>query len=293
MNNAATEAGATPPTTTWTRIGAFAHGFPRGALIPMLEQFKRDGLDTVQLSRDLLDEAMESPAAMARTRRALAEHGMTIAAIAGYRNLVAPDAEKRRAGIAFVARCLEAAPLLGTSIVATESGTRHPDDDWLAVPENNDVESWALLRGALDTLIPIAERHGSILAMEGYVNNIVRTSDQLATLLDEYRTPHMQIVLDPFNYLSRDLLPMQEETTAHYLHRFKDRFVVAHLKDVSPEGAEVATPEFGTGIFSYAPYFAFLRTERPDLPIILEHLPIEHFSAAVQRFHAVNRAAVY
>jgi len=274
--------------TAWPRIGAFSHGFPEGTLIRMLEQFKEYGLSTVQLSRDLLAEAMESPAAMARTRRAFAERGMTIAAIAGYRNLIAPDAEKRRAGIAFVARCLEAAPLLGTSIVATETGTRHPDDDWTAVPENDRPESWGLLRAALDTLVPVAERHGSVLAMEGFVNNVLSTPDQLARLLDEYRTPHMQVVLDPFNYLSRDLLLTQEQMVADYLRRFKNRFVVAHLKDVSPDGAEVATPEFGTGIFSYAQYFAFLRTERPDLPIILEHLPIEHIPAAVQRFHTLT-----
>jgi sugar phosphate isomerase/epimerase len=273
--------------TTWPRIGAFAHGFPRGALFTMLERFAAYGLSTVKLSRDLLEEAMESPAALARTRRAFAERGMTLAGLAGYRNLVAPDEARRHAGIAFVARCLEAAPFLGTSIVATESGTRHPDDDWLPMPANDLPESWDLFRAALDTLLPIAERHGSVLAIEGFVNNVLRTPDQLATLLDAYRTPHLQVVLDPFNFMARDLLPQQTEVTSAYLHRFKDRFVIAHLKDVSPDGAEVATPECGTGVFDYGPYFAFLRTERPDLPIILEHLPIEHIPAAVKRIHSL------
>ena len=287
MTGGAVTADMPPHEAPWPRIGAFAHGFPRGALPMMLEHFAAYGLSAVKLSRDLLDEAMESPTALARTRRAFAERGMTLAGIAGYRNLVAPDAERRRAGIAFVARCLEAAPLLGAPIVATEPGTRHPDDDWLPVPENDHPESWALLRAALDTLLPIAERHGSVLAIEGFVNNVLRTPEQLATLLDEYRTPHLQVVLDPFNFMARDLLPRQAAVTAAYLRRFKDRFVVAHLKDVSPAGAEVATPEFGTGIFDYNAYFTFLRTERPDLPIILEHLPVEHLSAAVRRVQAL------
>lgn len=290
MTSAVVIADPTQREATWPRIGAFAHGFQRGELIPMLERFAAYGLGAVKLSRDLLDEAMESMAALARTRRALAERGMTLAGIAGYRNLVAPDAERRRAGIAFVARCLEAAPLLCTSIVATESGTRHPDDDWLPVPENDRPESWALLRAALDTLLPVAERHGSVLAIEGFVNNVLRTPAQLAALLEEYRTPHLQVVLDPFNFMARDLLPTQQEVTAAYLRRFKDRFVVAHLKDVSADGAEVATPEFGTGVFDYTPYFAFLHAERPDLPIILEHLPIEHIPAAVRRIHGLVTA---
>jgi len=40
--------------------------------------------------------------------------------------------------------------------------------------------------------------------------------------------------------------------------------VAAHLKDVSQEGAEVDTPEFGHGIFPQQVYLEFLRDERPD-----------------------------
>lgn len=66
---------------------------------------------------------------------------------------------------------------------------------------------------------------------------------------------------------------------------FEQRFALAHLKDVSSQGAEINTPEFGQGIFAYAPYFDFLRQRRPDLPLILEHLPWEHIPGALQHLH--------
>jgi sugar phosphate isomerase/epimerase len=105
--------------------------------------------------------------------------------------------------------------------------------------------------------------------------------------LERYPTPHLQVVLDPFNYLNRHLLPVKDEVIDGFLYRFEHRFVLAHLKDVSAEGAEIDTPEFGAGVFPHKRYFDFLRTHRPDLPIILEHLPFDHIPAAIQRIREI------
>ena len=63
--------------------------------------------------------------------------------------------------------------------------------------------------------------------------------------------------------------------------------MVAHLKDVNPLGAEAGSPSFGTGAFDQAPYLRFLRERRPDLPLILEHLPLEEVPQAIARVRAV------
>ena len=64
---------------------------------------------------------------------------------------------------------------------------------------------------------------------------------------------------------------------------FEHRFVLAHLKDVGTEGAEVETPEFGQGAVPQKRYLEFLRPRRPDLPIILERLPFDHVPPAIRR----------
>jgi len=63
--------------------------------------------------------------------------------------------------------------------------------------------------------------------------------------------------------------------------------VIAHLKDVSPLGAEAGSPSFGTGAFEQAPYLRFLRERRPDLPLILEHLRLEEVPLAITSVRAV------
>lgn len=273
----------------WPQIGAFSYGFKRGEWDRMITTFKEYGLTAVQIGSDLLEEALDNPDKIPAIRQKLEDNGITVTAIAGYRNLVAPDEAKLRANIDFIKRCLEVAQLFGTSVVATETGTRNSESDWKPAVENRGKEAWQVLNDALDELLPVAREHGAILALEGYVNNVLQTVGQMTGVLERYPTAHLGVVLDPFNYLSIHLLPARERIVVDFLNRFEYRFVLAHLKDVSEKGAEIDTPEFGTGVFPHKLYFEFLKNRRPDLPIILEHLPLDHIPAAVDRIHQLAR----
>lgn len=271
----------------WPRFGAFSYDHGAGEWDRLVTDFDRFGLEAVQLGTDLLDECLDHPDSAATRRAHLEEHGIRVTALAGYRNLVSPDEAVRAENIAYLARCLELAPSLGTYVVATETGTRDPSGDWTDSPDNWGGEAWRLVDDALETLLPVAERSGAILALEAHVKNVLKTQSQLLDLLHRFPTPNLQVVCDPYNYLSGHLLPAQERATTELLDRFEDRFVVAHLKDVNPLGAEAGSPSFGTGAFSQAPYLEFLRTKRPDLPLILEHLPLDEIPEAIERVHDV------
>jgi sugar phosphate isomerase/epimerase len=269
--------------TGWPRLGIFTYDFGRGEWDRLLETCRSFGLRAVQLGHPLLEECLEQPERIPDIRSRLEDAGVTVAALAGYRNLVAPDPEARRSNLDFLGRCLELAPAFGTSVVATETGTRNPDGDWIDSPDNWRPETWDNLDDALAELLAIAERSGAILALEGHVKNVLRTYGQAAGVLERFPSQHLQLVLDPYNYVSRHLLPTEERQTARFLAGFEHRFVLAHLKDVDPGGADAGTIEFGTGAFSQAPYLEFLATRRPDLPLILEHLPLDHVPAAIER----------
>jgi sugar phosphate isomerase/epimerase len=271
----------------WPRVGIFTYDFAAREWDRLVDTCRRMGLQTVQLGAPMLEECHDHPDQIASVVELLASEGISIAALAGYRNLVAPDPAKRRANIDFLARCLELATRFGTSVVATETGTRHPEGDWTDSPENWRPETWELLEDAIGELLSIAERRGSILALEGSVKNVLRTSGQLIGVLERFPSPNLQVVCDPYNYLSSHLLPARERVTGDFLQRFEHRFVLAHLKDVDPGGAEVGTGEFGTGVFPQHIYLDFLAARRPDLPVILEHLPLDHVPQASRRVRAL------
>jgi sugar phosphate isomerase/epimerase len=270
--------------TDWPRFGAFSYDFQGGQLDQMISSFQEAGLSAVQLGQGLLDEVIDDPQLVPITRRKLEDAGIELVGLAGYQNLVAPDPDQRRRNIDYLARCIELAPEFGTTVVATETGTRHPDSDWIADPRNASPEAWTSLYGALEELIPLAERHGVQIALEGYVNHVLATRDDLQRVLDRYDTPALQVVLDPFNYLSADLMAAKETATRAFLTQFQDRFVIAHLKDVEASGAEVDTPMLGQGVFPFPIYVEFLRDHRPDLPVIHEHLPFDAIPAASDLF---------
>jgi hypothetical protein len=102
-------------------------------------------------------------------------------------------------------------------------------------------------------------------------------------MLGRFTSPHLQVALDPYNCISRHLLEAKERVVEDFLAAFEDRFVLAQRKDVRECGAEIDTPEFGTGVFSQEVSLDFLSTRRPDLPIILELLPLEHAPEARER----------
>ncbi|MGI8479092.1 MAG: sugar phosphate isomerase/epimerase family protein [Gaiellaceae bacterium] len=270
-------------TLRWPCVGAFSSEFGEGEWERLVDAFAGLGLEAVQLIGPLLDECLEDAGKAEAARAVLEARGIGIPALGGYRNLVAPDPEVRRANVEHVRRCLEIAPVLGSYVVATETGTLSPDGDWSDSPKNWSAEAWGLLYDALETLLLVAEEQGVILAVETYVGNVLKTQGQLTGLLGRFPTQHLQVVCDPYNYLSSALVPGQERATTELLDRFEPRCVLAHLKDVSPEGAQAGTPEFGTGAFSQLPYLEFLRARRPDLDLIAEHMPLEHGPAVRRR----------
>jgi sugar phosphate isomerase/epimerase len=246
---------------------------------------RRFGLGAVQLGGELLARCLDHP----ERAEALRDAGIAIAGIAGYRNLVDPDERTRRENVEYLARCLEVAPRIGTSVVATESGTRSTEGQWKWSPDNRLPSSVQLFHDAVGELVEVAERSGSILALEGSVRHVLATHAGLDGVLDRFPSRHLQVVLDPYNYLARALLPAAERVTQDFLDRFEHRFVLAHLKDVSEAGAEAETPEFGTGIFPQRLYVEFLAERRPDLALILEHLPLDNVADATERVLAAAR----
>jgi sugar phosphate isomerase/epimerase len=271
----------------WPVFGAFSYDFGAGRWEHLGETFRRLGLRAVQLGGELLAECLDDPDSIEPKLARLREYGVEVAALAGYRNLVAPDPAVREANLDALERCLELAPRLGTTVVATETGTRHPEGDWTDSADNWGETAWSLLHDALERLLPVAERTGTVLALEASVTNVLRTQSQLVGLLERFPSPHLQVVCDPYNYLSRSLLAAQGRHTRELLDRFEHRFVLAHLKDVDPGGAEKETVELGTGVFVQLPYLEFLRDRRADLPLIVEHLPLDHVPRALDRVRSL------
>lgn len=140
----------------WPRFGAFSYGLGKDQLPDLIARFSAMGLTGVQLGSDLLDDALAHPETIPATVGALHAAGIETVGLAGYRNLVAADDGRRRENLSYLERCLEVAPTLGASVVATETGTRNAAD-WQPDPENSSLATKSMLYRALEELLPVAE----------------------------------------------------------------------------------------------------------------------------------------
>jgi len=280
-------------------LGAFFYGHGLANRGELIARYQALGFTAVQIGAPLLSELLDDPSQAKAVAEDFREAGLDIIGLAGYRNIVAPDLTRRRANLEYLKACMELAPALGTSVVATETGTFHPTNEWYPSPENGSSQAWSALCESVGELLETAKKTGAVLAIEGYVNNIVGRLDHLDALFRTFPSPHLMLMLDPYNYITRDLVPTADLICEEFLARYADRFVIAHLKDVAALGADgqregeearadlVGTPEFCTGIFPQQSYIRFLRNRRPDLPIIFEHLPEAHLPAAIRRFRVL------
>jgi sugar phosphate isomerase/epimerase len=275
------------------RVGVFT-GYVDRPLAECAARIARLGLTCVQLDfkfPDIARTTAEITGNSCRTmRETLARTGLSIAAVSGYVNLMAPDPERRRANTERLKTILSHAPELGCPYVVTETGTRHPEDDWAAHPDNATPEAYEEFRDAIAAMAEHAARAGAEILIEGAVGNVIDSPAKLSRLFEEVPSPALGLLMDPTNYLDASNLARQPAILhALFAPEIEARIRVAHAKDVrrvgGPNGVRLekhnhmGTPDPaaewpgpGLGELDYDLYLELLARNHDDVAVIIEHL---------------------
>ena len=225
-------------------------------------------------------------------REETARRGMVVAAVAGNANMVDVDPDKRRAAIERLLRIVGACREAGTSVVATCTGSRHPESMWRHHPDNASKETWQVLLATLEQVMPAAEAAGVTVAFEPEINNVARDAAKSRRLIDEVGSPNLKVVLDAANIFGTDDLPRMREILDEAFDLLGDHVAIAHGKDLD-HGGDAGHLAAGTGKLDYAHYVALLSELSFDVPIILHGLSEEQVpaSADMLRRHAAAHEA--
>jgi sugar phosphate isomerase/epimerase len=272
------------------QFGIFTQYFP----YPVEEtarRIRRLDFDAVQLDLEFTDWRFEpeatTPAECRRVRDAMHREGLAVAAIAGYVNLVASDPEKRRRNLNRLRAVLARARDLGSPLVATESGSRHPQDDWAPHPENADPAVFDALVETVAELATFAHEAGAVLLIEPTVGNVVDTPTKARALLDRLGGGAAALVADPANLVDGANIAQADRVVEESFALLAGRVRLAHAKDfrrLRGEARErhhhasdpalyggVEYPAPGLGELDYRRYLAWLAVARPEVPVIVEH----------------------
>lgn len=225
-------------------------------------------------------------------REETGKRGMVVAAVAGNVNMVDRDPEKRRQGIDRLLMIIGAAKSAGTDVVATCTGSRHPDSMWRHHPDNASPETWRDLRATLEQVLPTAEAAGVTVAFEPEINNVASDARRSRRIIDEMGSPKLKVVMDAANIFGEDDLPRMTEVLDEAFDLLGDHVAIAHGKDLD-HGGDAGHLAAGTGKLDYAHYVSLLCGLPFDVPIILHGLTEAQVpaSAAMLRGHAAAHQA--
>ena len=159
------------------QLGIHVGTFLRPTIEEVLDAVVGHGLECVHfkfkaLGMGSMPERVDEDACR-RTAAAVAGHGLRMVAVSGTFNMIHPDTDARRVGLARLEVIARSAALLGTKIVTLCTGTRDPHSMWRRHADNDTAAAWcdltATLKAAL-AWIPIIrkgpnafrENHGDI-----------------------------------------------------------------------------------------------------------------------------------
>jgi len=263
-------------------LGIFARTFSRPTLIEALDAVRDSGLRTMQFNMALAGGASlpdEIPARLAsQIRTEASSRGLVMAAVSGTYNMAHPDPRARASGQRRLATLIAAASNLGTRIVTLCTGSRDATDMWRHHPDNDTPAAWRDMLNSVEAALTSAEAHQVTLAFEPEHNNVVNSATAGRRFLDEIRSPHLKVVIDPVNLLDGPGLEHQADTLREAFDALGDDLVLAHAKDLRTDGSIAPA---GRGRLDYVRYLDLLTEAAPAIPLILHGLPEDQVTDSV------------
>lgn len=254
-------------------IGIFAKTFPGHDPATVLCAVRDAGYVCTQFNLASADlDAMPASVpdtVIAAIAGAARDSGVEIEALSGTYNMIHPDPGVRAHGLERLSVVIAAAARLGVSMVTLCTGTRDPDDQWRAHPDNTTPEAWRDLRREMTLAAELAERHRIDLGIEPEQANVVMSAADALRLFREVGSPRLRVVLDPANLFEHADPAQAARIVGDAVELLAGHVGMAHAKDRDAQGRFCTA---GTGIVDFPAFLGRLRTTGFDGPVITHGL---------------------
>jgi len=205
------------------------------------------------------------------------ERGISIAVLGCYINPVHPDPAIREKHLRRFEEHLRYARDFGCSIVGTETGSCNGDCSFH--PDTEKPETFDLFCHSLERLIKIAEKCGSIAAIEAVADqHVVSSMEKMQTVMRRLASPSLKVIYDPVNLIpnaglrENSSFQSQKDFFAEAFTAFGDEIVAIHAKDFRMDAnGKIGTLPAGTGELDYPALLSLIAKRKPGIDILLEN----------------------
>lgn len=211
-------------------LGARGHDYGKGKVKDVFTLIKQGGWCCTQLAFKKLVEGVKSyedvtPELIKEVEAAVREVPLDIAVLGTYVDLGAVDDNKRRNAVNEfisqipVCKALQA-PCMGSETSAMmQPGATHAD------------AKRALLR-SLEEIMPVAEEHGVIVALEPVYAGTMNSVETTREVLDSIQSPNLKIILDMANLMGPEWVEKQDVLYGRAVESWGDLIMAIHFKGV-------------------------------------------------------------
>ncbi len=197
------------------------------------------GYDAVEWTQHFASPFRHTAAELKELSAAARRHGLTVSEIMVQKDFIVRDEAEYTQNINYVARCIETCAGAGTNIINLFSGPIPWSKTPLIVGRDiKEGEAWGMLCGAVEKLLPLAERHGVYLAFENVWGMLAHDYYTLAPLFSKFNSAFLAVNYDP----SHDVFKGHTDIP-FFIKEWGSRIKHVHLKDAVPMG-NATTPLF-------------------------------------------------
>ena len=266
-----------------TKLGLATNGFNSLTNDEMAQLAADARLDCVQLfftQKDSnywrynkpVDVSAVTEAECHRIAKAYRSRGLEIQALGVYANLIEPDEAEREKNFQYFADMMRIAQTMNVHMLLSECGSIIVPGKGRDLSASLDERAWPRLVEITRRLIPLAEKHDVVIAIESYFQDLLGSATAVRYFMEEINHPRVRALLDPANLLPHNTLDEMFNALAPYI-------VALHAKDRKLHvTAGVAA---GKGDLDYRKYIALARKHCPNLPLVLEYVSPQSYQAAL------------
>jgi sugar phosphate isomerase/epimerase len=205
-----------------------------------------------------------------RIRDTFSKNNIEIVSVGSYGRFISPDENEKREIIENTKKWIKIAPKLGSSIVVTEVGSKHPTNNWLDCKENQSKKAWNEVVDVYKELTQYAKKYNVTVAIEPHFGQVLKGAEQLRKLLDDVSANNLKIVYDGANSVTQKNANNQEQIAEEFFELLNDDIVLVHVKDAVIEDGTTQFVPAGKGILPYRKIFNILRKYNYDGHVLLE-----------------------
>ncbi|GAF38864.1 hypothetical protein JCM14202_695 [Agrilactobacillus composti DSM 18527 = JCM 14202] len=213
------------------------------------------------------------------------KQGIQVAVLGCYINMIHPDISERTAAMKLFQKYLTMVRYFGGNLVGTETGSVDPNFNLTAKNYEPDIVELAIQQ--IKTLTLTAEKVGNLIGVEPGVNHPIHSLAVSQSVLDNVKSPNLQIILDAAN-LVHDSTQKISEIVKNAITQFGDRIYAFHIKDYVVENGRAKVVPVGEGMADLQQTLAVIQQYQPDAFVILDETPQENFARSLERINLLT-----